>query len=49
MNARYLDDFLCPVPGIVTPILAEVLYDEGPTWPLAVFGPSMVLAAVFSG
>ena len=40
---------LCHVSGMLTPILAEVLYDKSPTWPLAVFGPSMIVAAIFSG
>ena len=44
-----LGDILCRVSGIMAPILAEVLYDKGPTWPLAVFCPSMLLVAIFSG
>lgn len=34
---------------MMAPILAEVLYDKGPMWPLAAFGPFMALAAVSSG
>eukprot|EP00904_Undaria_pinnatifida_P002351 jgi/Undpi1/12116/HiC_scaffold_48.g14089.m1 len=34
--------------GILAPVLAEILYDKGPVWPLAVFGPSMIVVAIFS-
>ena len=47
--ARPLDVFFGPVSGVLAPILAEVLYDMGPIWPLAVFGPAMALTAIFSG
>lgn len=45
--------FLGPLPlrvsGMVAPVLAEVLYDKGPVWPLAVFCPTMLLVAIFAG
>ena len=44
-----LDAILRRVSGILAPVLAEILYDKGPVWPLAVFGPSMIVVAIFSG
>ena len=44
-----LASFLSLASGLLAPILSEVLYEKGPIWPLAAFGPSMVLVAVFSG
>ena len=44
-----LASFLYLASGLLAPMLSEVLYEKGPIWPLAAFGPSMVLAAVFSG
>ena len=41
--------FLCRVSGLLAPILAEVLYEKGPVWPLAAFVPSMALVAIASG
>lgn len=36
--------------GMLAPVLAEVLYEHvGPFAPLAVFGPTMVLTAIFAG
>lgn len=35
--------------GMLAPVLAEVLYDKGPVWPLAVFCPIMLLVAIFAG
>lgn len=35
---------------MLAPVLAEVLYDKvGPCAPLAVFGPTMILTAIFAG
>lgn len=34
---------------MLAPVLAEVLYDKGPVWPLAVFCPIMLLVAIFAG
>lgn len=35
---------------MLAPVLAEVLYDKvGPFAPLAVFGPTMILTAIFAG
>ena len=35
--------------GMVAPVLAEVLYERGPVWPLAVFCLTMLLVAIFAG
>ena len=34
---------------MLAPILAEVLYDKGPVWPLALFCATMLLVAIFAG
>lgn len=37
-------------PGILAPVLAEVLYDRGgPAAPLLVLGPCMIVAAIAAG
>ena len=41
--------FLSRASGLLAPVLAEVLYDKGPAWPLAAFVPSMILVAIASG
>lgn len=41
--------FLAPFEGILAPIVAEVLFDKGPLWPLAVFGPCMILTGICAG
>ena len=40
---------LCRVSGLLAPVLAEVLYEKGPVWPLAALVPSMALVAIASG
>eukprot|EP00904_Undaria_pinnatifida_P013112 jgi/Undpi1/8931/HiC_scaffold_26.g11392.m1 len=40
---------LSRIGGLLAPILAEVLYEKGPVWPLAAFVPSMALVAIASG
>lgn len=44
----FLWGLLCP--GLAAPVLAEVLYDRGGrAAPLLVFGPIMILTAIFAG